>query len=77
MSIVIRINACKKFFTCLCPCHSTIVVIIFGVSLAILVMAPVEAVFLGELECIMLFGLIPVLLLTIGSDSQRKHILKL
>ena len=45
MNVVIRINACKKFLPALVLVHSTIVVIIFGVSLALLVMGPVEAVF--------------------------------
>ena len=46
MNVVIRINACKNFFLlALVLVHSTIVVIIFGVSPAILVMVPVEVVF--------------------------------
>ena len=45
MNIVIRIKACKIYFL-LALVHSTFVVIIFCVSLAILVMVPVEAVFL-------------------------------
>ena len=46
MNVVIRINACKKIFLlALVLVHSTIVVFIFGVSLAILVMVPVEVVF--------------------------------
>ena len=46
MNVVIRINACIKFLLALILVHSTIV-IISGVSLAILVMVPVEVVFWG------------------------------
>ena len=50
MNVVIRTNACKtKFLLALVFVHSTIVVITFGVSLAILVMVPVEAVFWSAL----------------------------
>ena len=77
-NVVIRINACKKFLLALVLFHSTIVVsIIFGVSSTILVMVPVEAVFLGLQEPIMLFRSTLVLLLTLGLDCQRRYILKL
>ena len=45
INVVRRINACKKILLALVLVHSTIVVIIFGVSSAILVMVPVEVVF--------------------------------
>ena len=45
----------KKFLLALVHVHSTIVVIIFGVSLTILVMVPVEVVFLGVQEPINTF----------------------
>ena len=75
MNVVIRINACKKFFLLdLVLVHSAIVLINFGVSSAILVMVPVEAAFLGELEPITLFRL--TLALFLASNHWRKHILK-
>ena len=78
MNAVIRINASKKnVLLALVLVHSTIVVIIFGVSLAILVMVPVEVIFLGCIRIHMPSRPTLALLLTLGLDSQRKHILKL
>ena len=78
MNIIIRINACKKIFLlALVLVHSTMFFIIFGVSLAILVMVPVEVIFWDALGPVTLSRPTLVLLLTLGSDSQRKHILKL
>ena len=67
----------KKFLLALVLVHSTIVVIIFGVSLAILVMVPVEVVFWGVLGPITLSRPTLAPLLALGSDSWSKHILKL
>ena len=67
----------KKFLLAFVLVHSSIVVVIFGVSLAILVMVPVEAVLLGEPECIMHYALTLAPLLALGLDSWRKHILEL
>ena len=76
-NVFTRINACKKILLALVLVHSTIVVIIFGVSLTILVMVPVEVVFLGVQEPIMLSRSTLALLLTLGLDSQIRYILKL
>ena len=75
-NIAIRMNACKKNLLSLVLVNSTVVVI-FGVYLTILVMVPVEAVFSGGLEPIMLFRITLVLLLTLGLDCQRRDTLKL
>ena len=77
-NIVIRLNACKKNVLALVLVHSTIVVsITFGVSLTILVMIPLEAVLLGELDPITLFRSTLVSLLPLGLNCWRRYILKL
>ena len=70
MNVVMRINACKKkFLLALVLVHSTIVVIIFGVSSTILVIIPVEVVFSGVQEPIMLSRSTLAPLLTLALDS--------
>ena len=58
--------------------HSTIVVSIsFGVSSTILVMVPVEAILFGGLDPITLFMSTLALFLALGSNCQRRYILKI
>ena len=63
----------KKFLLALV--HSIVAGIIFGISLTILVMAPVEALFYGGLDPISLVRSTLALLLVLGSNCQRKYIL--
>ena len=67
----------KIFLLALVLVHSIVHGIIFGISLTILVMVPVEAVLSGGLDPIMLFRSTLALLLTLGSNCQRRYILKL
>ena len=74
MNIVIRINACeKKLLLALVLVHSIVVGIIFGISLTILVMVAVEVVVSGGLDPILLIKLTLALLLTLGSNCQRRY----
>ena len=64
-----------KIFTCPCPYHFIVVGVIFGISVTILVMVPVEAVFSGGLDPISLVRSTLVLLLALGSNYWRRYIL--
>ena len=64
----------KTFLHALVFAHSIVVGIIFGISLTILVMVPVEAVVSGGLDPILLVRSTLVPLLALGSNFQRRYI---
>ena len=65
----------KIFLFALVLVNSTVVDIIFDISLTILVMVPVEAGFSGGLDPISLVRSTLALLLTSGLNCQRRYIL--
>ena len=65
----------KIFLVALVFVHSTVVDVIFDISLTILVMVPVEVGFSGGLDPILLVRSTLALLLTLGSNCQRRYIL--